>query len=387
MIRPINIGLSPNLEADDVQLALKVLLGGEDETARQLLVEWFENYFPGFETIAFNSGRSAEWAIIKALGLKGEDEVLIQEFTCVAVSNSVRWAGAKTIDVAIDPRTFNMDPVDLERKIGPRSRAVIVQHTFGHAADLEKIKAMCDRRGLVVIEDCAHALGASYKGQKVGTWGKAAFFSLGRDKVVSSVFGGVAITNDAKLAEKLRKIEQDLLENSWGWVTQQLLHPALTWLFFPFYNLGLGKLGLWGAQRLGLLSKAVYEVEKRGGRPECFPAKYAPRLARLGVHQLQKLERFNKHRQEIAQIYFEKLAETELGLPPRSEGDVYLRFTVTHPQARELYLRAKLERGWVLGDWYKSKYQVLNLPTYPSFSAEQARELCSQLKVWLKSEK
>ena len=155
-------------------------------------------------------------------------------------------------------------------------------------------------------------------------------------------------------------------------------------MFLPVYNVGLGKAGLWLSQKLHLLSKAVYEVEKTGGRPECFPAKYAPPLAQLGLHQLQKLERFNKHRREIAEIYFEELEGTELKLPVRREGDIYLRFTVTHPQARELYLRAKLEEKWVLGDWYRMSNQVLNLPTYIGFSQEQARELCEQLKIWLK---
>ncbi len=387
MSRAVNIGLSPNLEADDLRLAWQVLLNGAERNAKSQLIKWFETYFPGFEVIPFNSGRSAEWAIIKALELTKDDEVLYQDFTCVAVPNSLEWAGVKAVSVATQKGSFNMDLADLQQKITLHSRAVIVQHTFGQAVDLREIKQICDRKGLTLIEDCAHALGATYHKQKLGTFGQIAFFSLGRDKVVSSVFGGVAITSDAKLAKKLRQIEENLPENSWAWVTQQLLHPILTWVFLPWYNSGWGKLGLVAAQKMHLLSKAVYETERHGGQPGCFPAKYSSKLAQLGVHQLQKLERFNSHRRQIARAYFEQLAGTDFKLPPQSEEDIYLRFTVVHLRARELYLRAKLERKWILGDWYKSAIPVLNLPTYPSFTIQQANELCDQLKLWLASKR
>lgn len=388
MKKAVNIGLSPNLEADDFRLALKVLVAGGDAKARQRAAEWFGGYFPGYSAVPFNSGRTAEWAIIKALGLKTGDEVLVQDFTCVAVPNSVHWVGAKTVDVRIKPGTYNMDPEDLEKKVTKNSRAVIVQHTFGQAAELTKISAICKKHNLVLIEDCAHALGASYEEKLLGTWGDVSFFSLGRDKVVSSVFGGMAISKDIKLIKRLREIEQNLPENSWGWVTQQLLHPILTWIFLPVYNMGLGKAGLWLSQKLGLLSKAVYAEEKRGLKPDCFPAKYSDKLAVLGLNQLKKLERFNAHRRKIADIYFEQLKDTDLILPPNQKGDIYLRFTVSSLRVRELYLRAKLERKWILGDWYKMPNQhILNLPTYPNFSEDQAYELSKQIKVWLQLKK
>ncbi len=388
MKRPVNIGLSPNLEFDDFKLAVKTLFVGDDKNAKQNIIDWFENYFVGYSAIPFNSGRSAEWAIIKALGLKADDEVLVQDFTCVAVPNSVRWVGVKTIDVKIKLGTYNVDPEDLERKITKNSRAVIVQHTFGQAAELIKISAICKKHNLVLIEDCAHALGASLDGRLLGTWGDVSFFSLGRDKVVSSVFGGVAISKDTNLTKRLKEVEQNLPENSWNWIIQQLLHPILTWMFLPVYDVGLGKGELWLSQKLGLLSKAVYEKEKRGFKPDCFPAKYSNKLATLGLNQLTKLQRFNEHRRKIASIYFEELKDTDLVLPPKQDGDIYLRFTVASPSSRELYLRAKLESKWILGDWYKMpNIQVLNLPTYPNFSEEHAYELSKQIKIWLRSKK
>lgn len=382
MTRPINIGLSPNLEMDDVQLAMRVLLNGPDKDVKQKMIMWFKSYFPGFEVVLFNSGRSAEWAIIKALDLSSNDEVLVQDFTCIAVDNSVHWAGAKTVDVKIKFGTYNMDPEDLKKKITKNSKAVIVQHTFGQMAKLTEIQKICDDHKLILIEDCAHSLGATYKNKKLGTFGEVAFFSLGRDKVISSVFGGAAITKNKNLAQKLDEIELTLPENSWWWVIQQLLHPILTWSVLPISDAKVGKLVFGVLQKL-FLSKAVYNQEKIGQQPKCFPAKYSPKLIELGLLQLEKLERFNTHRRKIAQIYFDRLKGTSLELPPNSDGDIYLRFSVTHPKAHELYKKAKAEFGWILGDWYIGPYSVLNLPTYPNLSPEQAILICVKLKLWL----
>ncbi len=195
--KPITISLSPNTEADDVFLAVKTIIqpllwktGKATSDAEQ----WFRNYFSVEQAVSFNSGRSALLAILKAFGIGEGDEVLVQAFTCVAVPNSVLWAGAKPVFVDIDA-TLNMDPKDAEKKITKNTKALIVQHTFGVPAQMDKIIALAKKHHLILIEDCAHALGATYKGKKVGTFGDAAFFSFGRDKVVSSVFGGMAIIN------------------------------------------------------------------------------------------------------------------------------------------------------------------------------------------------
>src|SRR5581483_4013141 len=113
-----------------------------------------------------------------------------QAFTCVAVPNSVLWTGAKAIYADID-ETGNLDPKDLEKKITKKTKAVIIQHTFGIAANMDAIQKVLKGKKIILIEDCAHALGASYKGKKLGTFGEFAFFSFGRDKVISSVFGGM----------------------------------------------------------------------------------------------------------------------------------------------------------------------------------------------------
>ncbi len=289
-------------------------------------------------------------ALLMSFGIEKGNEVLVQAFTCVAVPNSVLWTGAKPVYVDID-RTFNMDPVDAAKKITPKTKAIIIQHTFGIPADLDALMKLAKAHHLIIIEDCAHSLGATYYGQKIGTFGDAAFFSFGRDKVISSVFGGMAIISGKRKAEsgKLKQFQQKLKYPSYFWIFQQLLHPIAFSIIQPLYNFGVGKLFLFVLQRLHLLSFPVYREEKYGMKPRMFPTKYPNALASLLTHQLTKLESLNDHRRKIASYY-----EKELGafsIDDRTKGAIYLRFPLEVDDPHELTKRVKL-RGILLGNWY-----------------------------------
>ena len=210
---PIAISLSPNTQKDDVILALRLLLKPRvwikgKETIK--LENDFKKYLGCPFAFSFDSGRSSLLAILKCLGIGPGDEVLLQAFTCVAVVNPILWVGAKPVFVDIEKDGFNMDPVDLKKKITKRSKVLIVQHTFGQPARLQQILKIARNHRLLVVEDCAQALGAEYQGRKVGTFGIAAIFSFGRDKVISSVFGGMAVTSDSQLGEKLEDFQKNL---------------------------------------------------------------------------------------------------------------------------------------------------------------------------------
>lgn len=409
MRRPIAIGLSPNTESDDVNLAFKTLLSPwkwfyQKET-KKLEGEFSRRFGKNYKAIAINSGRSAQYLILKALGMSRIDEVAIQAFTCVAVPNSVLWLGAKPVYIDID-ESYNIDPADLVRKVSPKTKAIIVQHTFGLPANLEKIKIIAQKQKIILIEDCSHSLGASYGGKPVGTMGDVSFFSFGRDKVLSSVFGGMILCSNDALYQKIKKMRDSLKAPSKRWIVQQLFHPVAFSFILPLYNLGLGKIFLVLLQKLGLLSKAVYEKEKLTERPFVFPKKMPGALSILARNQFKKLDKFNKHRQEIAQIYSKTLAGTTLRLPPLNKNSIWLRFPVRHNKAVSLYSFAK-RRGVLLGDWYRGivkpvkdlslvfykkgncpvaeEYSetVINLPTYPSLSKKQAENTVEIIKLWL----
>ena len=363
-VRPISISLSPNTERDDVSLAFALLFnptkwikGG----AIELLEKKFKEYLGIREAISFNSGRSAFVAILRALSLKQGDEVLIQGFTCNAVPNPILWEGLKPIYVDCREDDFNIDVVDLEKKITPKSKVVLVQHTFGIPANIAKIQEVCTRYNLILIEDCAHSLGAKYQGRQVGTFGKAAFFSFSRDKVISSVYGGIAVTNDSELSVKLKDIQREMKYPSLFWVNQQLLHPVLmNWIILPTYGV-LGRYILILLQRAHLLSKAVHWKEKQGKRPKYFPRRLPNALAVLAIRQLEKVERFNTHRKEVAQMYREELQGTDYEIPKSfdSRESMFLRVPVKHTAAHDI-IRKAWRRNILIGDWYTNSVAPLD---------------------------
>ena len=364
MIRPISISLSPNTEPDDVWLAFRLLFQPwkwkKGKAIRQF-EEGFARYHGTKHAISFNSGRSSLIAILDALNFEQGSEILVQAFTCNAVPNPVIWSGLKPVYVDCREDDFNMDADDLEKKIilrqssGQAPKAVIVQHTFGIPGDLAKIQEICKEHDLILIEDCAHALGATYKGRKVGTWGDISFFSFSRDKVISSVYGGMVITSNEELAKKIKTVQERVGYPSFLWIKQQLLHPILlNAVILPTYGI-FGKYLLVFLQQAKILSKAVHWKEKRGMKPAYFPKCMPNALALLALRQLEKLGRFNEHRKKIAQQYYKALANTSFELPKSFEEreNIFLRFTVKHPKAHEI-IRKAWAQNLLIGDWYTS---------------------------------
>src|SRR3989338_1760951 len=164
--RPIAISLSPNTEIDDLFLAFKSLLNlvvWKKGKYSFLLETWFRKYFYTEKVFLFNSGRSALFSVLKGMNLGKGDEVIVQGFTCTAVPDPILWCGAKPIFVDIDA-SLNIDNEKLEKSITKKTKAIIVQHTFGIPADIKKIKEITQKYNIILIEDCAHSLGAKIQG-------------------------------------------------------------------------------------------------------------------------------------------------------------------------------------------------------------------------------
>lgn len=412
-LKPISISLSPNTEKDDIRLAFKLIFRPwkwKKGDATEEIENEFKKYLGLKHAISFNSGRSAFFAILSSLSLPKDDEVLLQAFTCNAVANPILWAGLKPVYVDCgDGSTgspFNLDVDDLKKKITTKSKIVLVQHTFGCPAEMDEILEICRQNNLILIEDCAHSLGAEYKQRKVGLFGKVAFFSFSRDKVISSVYGGMVTTNDENLAKKIKEYQEKIGYPSHLWIFQQLLHPVLmNWLILPTYSF-LGKYLLVLFQWFHILSKAVHWKEKRGLRPNYFPKRLPNALAILALNQFKKLERFNQHRQEIAEFYSRELSNTKYQIldTKYKEGNIFLRFSVKCPNAHQIIKQA-WSKNLLIGDWYtnpiapddtkldKMKYEkgscpqaeklaetTFNLPTHINISQNDAQKIVDFLK-------
>jgi dTDP-4-amino-4,6-dideoxygalactose transaminase len=157
--------------------------------------------------VAVNSGRQGMTAILRHLGAGEGTEVIIPAYTLAGLVPLITGLGARAIPADIDPVTLNVCPDALEARITPRTRAILVLHAFGAAAPMDAIMAIARARGVAVVEDCAHALGAAFKGQKLGTFGHAGFYSFEPTKPVNTYGGGMVVTADAALAGAIRREE------------------------------------------------------------------------------------------------------------------------------------------------------------------------------------
>ena len=171
-------------------------------------VQRFEKQFSqslgAVHSLAVSSGTAALHLALKALDIGPGDEVIIPDFTFAATANVVLHCGATPVLVDVDPVTWNIDPDEVERHISERTRAIIPVHLYGHPCDMERIMAIARDHNLKVVEDCAEAQGARYRGQPVGTIGDIGCFSFFSNKVITTGEGGMVATADAGIADRLR---------------------------------------------------------------------------------------------------------------------------------------------------------------------------------------
>lgn len=422
--RPILISIAPNLQFADFQLALKLILSPKSWQKGNkiaLLEKKLKEYFGKRYVFTFNSGRSALYFGLRALKLKTEDEVLIQAFTCVAVPNAVLWSGAKPVFVDIEKDSFNMDVADLKRKITPKAKAIIVQHTFGIPDKIEEIKRIAQEKNLFLIEDCAHSIGGKFKDKKLGTFGDLSIFSFGRDKAISSVFGGALITDNLRIAKRIKTLYSQLSFPKHWWILKQLLHPIFFTIAIPLYNFikigkfSLGKALIFLFQKLNLISLPVESGEKLTKQPDIYPKRLPNALAGLAIEQFKKLDDFNQKRRDMAAFYYQNLGflvkKNKLNL---SEGQLesnqptFLRFPIKVKHPDKLISFAK-KRAILLGGWYrpivsppgvdltkvgykkgtcpkaeKASRLIVNLPTHPRMNLEDAQRVVAILKEFFK---
>jgi perosamine synthetase len=171
----------------------------------------FEEEFAKFcdtnHAISCSNGTTALHLALIAHDIKADDEVIVPTFTFVATANAVSYCGAKPVFVDSEPDTWNMNPRLIEDKITSRTKGIIVVHLYGHPADMDPIMEIANKHGLFVIEDAAEAMGAEYKGRKVGSIGHSAIFSLFGNKIITTGEGGMVTTNDASISRQVRLLK------------------------------------------------------------------------------------------------------------------------------------------------------------------------------------
>lgn len=281
------LDLTPEVEElwDDLMAAItrvlrsgQFILGPEVEAFEREVAE----YLGVKHAIGVNSGTDALVIGLRALGVGPGDEVITTPFTFFATAEAISLVGATPVFVDIDPRTFNINPELIPPAITPRTKAILPVHLYGRPAEMDSILAIAEEHGLKVLEDCAQAFGATYRGKKVGTLGYAGAFSFFPSKNLGAYGdGGLLVTNDDGVAELARMLRA---------------HGSRR----KYYSEIIGY-----NSRLDALQAAILRVK------------------------LPHVDRWNERRRQVAERYNQLLSGVPgLVLPEISEGHVFHQYTV-----------------------------------------------------------
>ncbi|MFI5327557.1 MAG: DegT/DnrJ/EryC1/StrS family aminotransferase [Candidatus Rokuibacteriota bacterium] len=268
--------------------------------------EEFARYTGSKHAVLTSSATAALWMALKALGVKADDEVLVPSHTAFPTVEAICFAGAVPVFVDIDDSSYTVNLTDAAAKVSPRTVGFVPVHLYGHPADLDGIRRLCAERSLWLLEDCAQAHGAAWRGRKVGTFGRAGVFSFYPSKNLTVMGdGGLLITDDDDVAARCRRLRDH-----------------------------------------GRLNKDVHaEIG--------FNLRFNDIQAAIGRVLLRRLDAMNDHRRLLAARYQRGLAGLPLTLPVEAAGahHVYHLYVVRSPE-RDALAKFLKERGIATGIHY-----------------------------------
>jgi dTDP-4-amino-4,6-dideoxygalactose transaminase len=292
----------------------------------------------------------AFYYILKALRLPPGSEIILPALTFWVVPELARVAGLKPVFADVDPVTFNLDPEALERAITPKTRAVVPTHLFGLPCDLDEILSMAHRHSLFVIEDCAHTLGATYRGRPVGTFGDAAFFSFQTLKPLNTYGGGMALVQDSGLAQRVADLAA---AEPWPDKKRILGRLRVGRLQRIFTRPGVFTVSAFPILWIASWFKArpdVYlweSIRPLSPLPEEYAEKYSNVQAALGLAGLESLDQWT----ELTRTHAYFMNETLRDLPgvripevPPDRSHVYYQYCVYVPD-RDGLVRRCIRKG------------------------------------------
>ncbi len=399
------ISLNPNVSISDIPTIIRGLIRPQKDAVAQ-----FENIFEcyhgeSYVAKSFYTGRGAWYTILRALQVGEGDEVLVPAFTCVAVVNPIRWVGAKPVFVDITDE-YVMDLYDAASKVTQSTKVLLAQHTFGHVVDIEQYALLAAKYGLALIEDCAHALGSRFDdGSPVGTKSTAAFFSFGRDKCITALSGGMALTKDNNLAQAIEEIRKTFRSPTFMQRVQDVVYVLFIEKMYVLYYVSsiLGKMYHRVLLTSGLIKRANSEDEKRGLPEASVLRRWHGMYAHLAKRQFMRLQEFTQHRRRVASMYTKELSKEGLNIPSDQKQRTYLRYPVLVDDPKSVRISAQ-SHDVILGDWYdkvvgpstvdltavgykmgscphaeRITQKVINLPTSPRLSSNDIQRLVGLL--------
>jgi len=336
----------PTLDQNDYDAVLHVLKSGQIVQGKEVVR--FEKTLSSLigvsDGVAVSSGTAALHLALLSLGVQKGDEVILPSFVCSAPLHAIACTGAVPVIADIDRSTLNIDVRDLNNRITPKTKAIIVPHLFGMAADMDEICSF----GVPVIEDCAHSLGSRYRGAFTGGFGDVSIFSFYATKMIAAGEGGMILSSNISLTDTIRDLRD--------------------------YD-----------------EKDAYRVR--------YNYKMTDMEAALAFSQLKKLFSFIEARRKIAGIYHREFQACPFRLPfVLSDRDhIYYRFVVLHDRAADFITKMNkagvtcrrpvfkpLHRYLGLADYENTDWvweRAVSIPVYPSLTDEEISKIVDAVKL------
>lgn len=361
------------IEEDDVQAVVDVLRSDYLTTGPKIaeFEKMVADYVGAKYAVAISNGTSALHAACFAAGIQAGDEVITTPLTFAASSNCVLYCGGTPVFADVDPKTYNIDPEDIRRKITDKTKAIIAVHLAGQPCDMDEIHKIAKEHDLLVIEDGAHALGSVYKGKKIGTLSDMTTFSFHPVKPITTGEGGMIVTDNKEFYQKM------MLFRSHGITRDE--------------NLMTRNDGPWFYQQLDLgYNYRITDIQ-----------------CALGCSQMKKLDRFLARRKEIVAHYNEAFADCENIVTPyqllETESGWHLYIVQVKNCDRRKVFETLREQGIAVNVHYIPVYMhpyyqehgykdvhcknaeevyshIISLPLYPALTSEQQKFVIGRVR-------
>ncbi len=318
----------------------------------------FADYCQTRHAIAVNTGTSALHLALLAAGIGRGDEVITTPFTFVATVAAIVYAGARPVLVDIDPETMNIDPAAVEAAISPATKAIIPVHLYGQMAEMDRLLAIADRHGLMVIEDACQAHGAEYRGRRAGSLGIAGAFSFYPGKNLGACGeGGMLVTNSDAVAKAARCLRD--------WGQEERYHHIA-----KGYNYRMD--AIQGA----VLSVKLKHLERWTELRRAHARHYAELLSGMGDLRLPKEA---PHRRHVFHVYAVRSSKRNAWQQALANQGIH---TGLHYPIPVHLQRAYADLGYRRGDFPHAELaanEVLSLPIYPEMNAGQVEAVAAAL--------
>jgi len=360
---------------ESIKEEIQAAIDGVLESSQFILgpeVKAFEEEMAGYcntkHAVGVASGTDALHLALRACGIKQGDEVITTPFTFVATAEVIKHCGATPVFADIDKQTCNIDPAGIEAALSPRTKAIIPVHLYGQPSDMDEIMAIARKHNLKVIEDCAQAFGAEYKGKKIGSIGDVGCLSFFPSKNLGAYGdGGMIVTNNSDIADKARVLRVHGAEKSYHYVLNGF-NSRLDAIQAAILRVKLRYLDRW--------------VEMRGENA----ALYTELIGNINGIEPPYIKDGNKssHNYYTVCLNDARIDKDKLRNHLNSKGIKTMVYYPLSLHLQETYSNLGYRKGdFPVSEWVQDR--VVSLPMYPELSEEQIREVASEIDIFVKS--